>query len=612
MVVQFWASTKFKYFHCCTTLYLHQSTRSLFKATVENKHFSPTVLQKKNLLLVKESPYCNKGGYMKYWREKDALFKVACKYLGHQVLIRKAFGGKELTKINTIADAYRIWIWKLTTSSSVNSKDHSKGWHYRSIQKLVLCLNIARNKGQVLMSLPILFWSMALEDQVYSMPGSHIKDNNSMPNLQSLIDVAVECLLMVFRALYLLLLFAPSIVIAIFADESNIQIRSFWLGIVLKTIENAGPAFIKWGQWAATRPDIFPSDICNELSKLHFEAPAHSFAETQKIVNKAFGLPIQDIFEEFSDKPVASGSIAQVYRAVLKKEMSQEGEAITVAVKVRHPHVRKMVARDFKIIKFLAKTSMIMPGLKHLQLDKTVHHFATYMTKQTWKNIVFPEPIYPFVHPEILVETFEEGHSIIQCTHETSNSHLRSYLAALGTRLFLKMLLVDNFIHGDLHPGNIFVRSDGVHPQIVVLDVGMAIELSQRSRSLLFELFKAASFRDGKTVAKCTLELSREQSCSNKNQFIRDVDEKFKKYLSVRGSAKNTGECMTDLFDEVRRHHVNIDGDVCTVMVTSLVHEGWQRKLDPELDILDILHKQLAKDEYSKLFRNFMMGVVAL
>lgn len=37
-------------------------------------------------------------------------------------------------------------------------------------------------------------------------------------------------------------------------------------------------------------------------------------------------------------------------------------------------------------------------------------------------------------------------------------------IAAIGLRLFLQMVLVDNFTHADLHPGNMlvrFVRPDG-------------------------------------------------------------------------------------------------------------------------------------------------------
>jgi aarF domain-containing kinase len=98
-------------------------------------------------------------------------------------------------------------------------------------------------------------------------------------------------------------------------------------------------------------------------------------------VSKAFRLPIEEIFEEFSDKPVASGSIAQVHREILKQKLSPEGKPITVAVKVRHPHVSKIIQRDFTIIKYFAKASMLMSGLKHLQLNKNMHHFASFMTK---------------------------------------------------------------------------------------------------------------------------------------------------------------------------------------------------------------------------------------
>ena len=34
-------------------------------------------------------------------------------------------------------------------------------------------------------------------------------------------------------------------------------------------LEAAGPAFIKWGQWAATRHDLFPPDFCAILEHLH-------------------------------------------------------------------------------------------------------------------------------------------------------------------------------------------------------------------------------------------------------------------------------------------------------------------------------------------------------
>ena len=79
----------------------------------------------------------------------------------------------------------------------------------------------------------------------------------------------------------------------------------------------SGPAFIKWGQWAATRRDVFPPDLCQELSKLHTQAPVHSLHFTQTAIRRAFGASVTDLFEGFEAEPIASGSIAQVYRARL-------------------------------------------------------------------------------------------------------------------------------------------------------------------------------------------------------------------------------------------------------------------------------------------------------
>lgn len=85
----------------------------------------------------------------------------------------------------------------------------------------------------------------------------------------------------------------------------------------LRVAPFAWQAFIKWGQWGATRPDLFPADLCATLARLHTSAPAHAFAHTRAAVEGAFRRPLEELFDEFDAAPVASGSIAQVHRAVL-------------------------------------------------------------------------------------------------------------------------------------------------------------------------------------------------------------------------------------------------------------------------------------------------------
>ena len=90
------------------------------------------------------------------------------------------------------------------------------------------------------------------------------------------------------RACYLLLLFTPASLTAPFAVGLGLQ-RQRWLDLVVWTLERAGPAFIKWGQWAATRPDLFPPDLCSKLAQLQTGAPTHPFAYTRQAVELAFG-----------------------------------------------------------------------------------------------------------------------------------------------------------------------------------------------------------------------------------------------------------------------------------------------------------------------------------
>ncbi|KAL8512019.1 hypothetical protein ACS0TY_018469 [Phlomoides rotata] len=450
-----------------------------------------------------------------------------------------------------------------------------------------------------------------------------------------------ESIFLLLRALYLGILFTPSIVMAPFADSFGPEFRKLWLQVVHQTLERAGPAFIKWGQWAATRPDLFPRDLCNELSKLHTKAPEHSYQYTKKTIEKAFGRKINEIFDDFEEEPVASGSIAQVHRASLRSRYrGRQIKPMLVAVKVRHPGVGESIKRDFEIINIVARMSRFIPALNWLRLDESVQQFAVFMMSQVdlareaaqlsrfiynfrrWKDVSFPKPVYPLVHPAVLVETFEHGESVSHYVDELEgNDRIKSALAHIGTHALLKMLLVDNFVHADMHPGNILVRGAPskrprkkmfkTKPHVIFLDVGMTAELSKNDRVNLLEFFKAVARRDGRTAAECTLRLSKKQNCPKPKAFIQEVKQSFDFWGTADGDLVHPAECMQQLLEQVRRHKVNVDGNVCTVMVTFLVLEGWQRKLDPDYDVMHALQTLLLKADYAESLSYTIEGLMA-
>ncbi|MED6150723.1 hypothetical protein PIB30_075239 [Stylosanthes scabra] len=421
--------------------------------------------------------------------------------------------------------------------------------------------------------------------------------------LTSVILEALEIVILFIRAIYLIVLFFPCIAMAPLVNHFGDQFRKTWIHVVRLTLEKAGPAFIKWGQWAATRPDLFPRDLCGELSEFHTKAPSHKFTYSRACIENAFGRKLSEIFENFDEEPVASGSIAQVHRATLKyKYPGQQMKPLVVAVKVRHPGVADAIRRDFVIINLMAKISCLFPNLKWLRLDESVQQFAVYMMSQVdlsreaahlsrfiynfrrWKDVSFPMPLYPLVHPSVLVETYEQGESVLHYVDDLEGQeHIKSALAHIGTHALLKMLLVDNFIHADMHPGNILVRVAksklspiGLfksRPHVIFLDVGLTTELSKMERENLLKFFQAVALQDGRSTAESTLRLSKRQNCPDPISFTEEVEKSFDFWRSTEGERVSTADRIQQLLEHVRCHKVNLDGNVCAVMVTTLVLE---------------------------------------
>ncbi|KAK6149836.1 hypothetical protein DH2020_017361 [Rehmannia glutinosa] len=536
--------------------------------------------------------------------------------------------------------------WKRLTQASVNN-----GGTHLPINRIAQAVSLGLIRSCIvipgmfaLMCQTHLAWAQAASDKpIIFKPRNtlYFGAQDSHLFVTRLILSTFHGIFLLIRAFYLAVLFTPSIVMAPFADSFGPDFRKLWLQVVHQTLERAGPAFIKWGQWAATRPDLFPRDLCTELSKLHMKAPEHSFAYTKKTIERAFGRKINEIFDDFEEEPVASGSIAQVHRASLRSQYpGRQIKPILVAVKVRHPGVGESIKRDFEIINAVAKISNFIPALNWLRLDESVHQFGVFMMSQvdlareaahlsrfiynfrSWRDVSFPKPVYPLVHPAVLVETFEHGESVAHYVDELEgNERIKSALAHIGTHALLKMLLVDNFVHADMHPGNILVRVARskssrkklfkTKPHVVFLDVGMTAELSKNDRINLLEFFKAVARRDGQTAAECTLRLSRKQNCPEPEAYIQEMKESFDFWGTPEGDLVHPAECMQQVLEKVRRHKVNIDGNVCTVMVTVLVLEGWQRKLDPDYDVMHTLQTLLLKADWAKSLSYTIEGLMA-
>jgi len=84
--------------------------------------------------------------------------------------------------------------------------------------------------------------------------------------------------------------------------------------------EDLGPTFVKLGQVLSTRPDIIPESYTTELAALRDDVRPFPFSQVQQILNEDYRRPLEEIFLSIDPEPVASASISQVHRAVLRSE----------------------------------------------------------------------------------------------------------------------------------------------------------------------------------------------------------------------------------------------------------------------------------------------------
>lgn len=229
------------------------------------------------------------------------------------------------------------------------------------------------------------------------------------------------------RFVYLCIIFTPAVTLYLLSQlfGSSSLAKSSW-NWILFTLESAGPAFIKLGQWASTRRDLFPDDFCATLSALHLNCHPHSWAETEQLMEANFGPNWQDTLDIEDHTPIGCGCVAQVYRGRLyhhgdeavepaggsvsissgnrmiraleaDEMVSSVGESTTqggditvddvrgqpVAVKVLHPNIEEKMEQDIFLMKYIASwIDFVFPAVYWVALTECVDEFSIIMEKQ--------------------------------------------------------------------------------------------------------------------------------------------------------------------------------------------------------------------------------------
>ena len=457
---------------------------------------------------------------------------------------------------------------------------------------------------------------------------------------------------------------------------------SYFYGYLKRVLEWSGPVFVKFGQWASTRPDIFSESFVASIQSLQDSVNPHPYSYTLNLCKRTFGeLGMHRLIVD--EKLIGSGSMAQVHHG---RVLDSDGTWTEVAVKVLHPNTPSRIETDLFLMSVGAKLIHAIPGNEFLSLPESIEQFSQLLQQhndlvheasnmdrfrlnfKSWDNIHFSAPVWDYVSDKILVEELETGvplraylrhapdvthttvtfpghptiaaasstsslspfynmTSLMSTSLEPSTSELsqtarelsgtaadrlvehNQHLARLGMRMFLKMMIDDNFIHSDLHPGNLLVNVKPeykrLHPpapgpltldylltlpasaiSLTVLDTALVTTLSPKNRENFLSLFGAIVEGDGRLAARLMAENARESHVVNEEEYERQMDELVKQVPELNTQKTDVGQLLQKCLTIVRHNRVKIESDFASLVMSLIVVEGVGRKLDNSMSVV--------------------------
>ncbi|MBB1074700.1 ubiquinone biosynthesis regulatory protein kinase UbiB [Rhodoferax sp. 4810] len=359
-------------------------------------------------------------------------------------------------------------------------------------------------------------------------------------------------------------------------------------------LEELGPIFIKFGQLLSTRRDLLPDDWADELARLQDRVAPFPSDQARALIEKAWGQPIATVLNDFNDVPLASASIAQVHTGRLK-------DGREIIVKVLRPGIEKIIDRDialmYSMARLLNRYSRDARRLRPIEVvseyEKTIYGELDLQReaanasqlRRNWLNhsaLYIPDVYWDWTRPSVMVMERIYGTPVSDIATLKAQGISMRLLGERGVEIFFTQVFRDNFFHADMHPGNIFVESNG---RYISVDFGIVGSLTEADQRYLAENLLAFFDRNYRRVAELHVESGWVPPGTRVDEFeaaIRTVSEPiFEKPLAEI----SFGHFLVRLFQTARRFNMEIQPQLVLLEKTLLNIEGLGRQLYPELDL---------------------------
>lgn len=355
-----------------------------------------------------------------------------------------------------------------------------------------------------------------------------------------------------------------------------------------------GPAYIKFGQLLSTRPDVVGDELALQLRVLQDKLPPFPTDIAKATVAKELGLPVEELFSEFSE-PVAAASIAQVHKAKLL------GTGEEVAVKVLRPKIERAFRRDIDAF-FLAARMIetLAPSTRRLRPTEVITHFegvvmgeldlrletasAAEFAANTAgdEGFAVPEVKWALSSRRVMTLAWVGGFSSGDVKAIEAAGHDTSALGERILTMFLRHALRDGYFHADMHQGNLKVAEDGT---LVALDFGIMGRIDEYTRRVYAEILFGFIRKDYRRVAEVHFEAGYVPADRDVDEFARALRAVGEPIFGMDASRISMGRLLSYLFEVTERFGMETRTELILLQRTMVVVEGVSRSLSPNINI---------------------------
>ena len=378
---------------------------------------------------------------------------------------------------------------------------------------------------------------------------------------------------------------------------------------LLKTLTNLGPCFIKVGQALSTRPDLIRRDWLDELTRLQDDLPAFDHAIALRTIQDDLGAPVEQLFEDFPERPIAAASLGQVYKARL------HGQTF-VAVKVQRPNLTFILRRDMVLIRSLGVlVAPLLPLNLGFGLGEIIDEFGRSLFEEIdyvreadnadrFSALFADNPAVTIPRVErlltsrrVLTTSWIEGTKLRDRQELTAQRLDPSALIRTGVISGLQQLLEFGYFHADPHPGNLFALAGrtGALGHVAYVDFGMMDSISDSDRLTLTGAVVHLINRDFEALAKDFQSLGFLAPNADLKPIVPALEEVLGGSLGDEVGSFNF-KAITDRFSELMYDYpFRVPARFALIIRAVVSQEGLALRLDPEFRIIAVAYPYVAR-----------------